>query len=101
MHIEVRVDGKSRCEINEPTGSISTLNLDVTTMMAFVSALTCESCDWQFSQPILSEQAQRERLASTKAFLDRLFLGKTTHYIYIYIDYIFHYRLYIYPSFIA
>lgn len=97
MHIEVRVDGKSRSEINEPTGTISTLNLDVTTMMAFVSALTCESCDWQFSQPILSEQAQRERLASTKAFLDELFHGKITHYTYTYM----HMHTYIYPGFTA
>lgn len=57
----------------------SKLNLDVTTMMAFVSALTCESCDWNFTQQILSEQAQRERLASTKAFLDKLFQGNVPH----------------------
>lgn len=77
MRIDVRINGKSRVEMEELTGTISKLNLDVTTMMAFVSSLTCESCNWKFTQPILSEQAQRERLASTKTFLDELFQGKT------------------------
>ncbi|XP_055305654.1 UPF0415 protein C7orf25 homolog isoform X2 [Sitodiplosis mosellana] len=78
LHIDVRIDGtnKSSGEMNEPIGVNSKLNLDVTTMMAFVSALTCESCDWEFTQKILSEQAHRERSTSTKTFLDELFQGK-------------------------
>lgn len=43
--------------------------------MAFISSLTCESCNWEFDQNILTEQAVRESLFSTKKFLDDLFQG--------------------------
>lgn len=79
MQVVVRINGKLRdqcAEINENNGmNITKLNLDVTTMMAFVSNLTCETCDLSFSQPILNDQACRERVASTKLFLDELFKG--------------------------
>lgn len=81
MQITVRINGKIQDELVEAVekNEITTkLNLDVTTMMAFVSNLTCESCDWLFSQPILNEQACRERKISTKLFLDELFQGKIT-----------------------
>lgn len=54
---------------------IKLLNVDVTTLMAFVSSLTCESCNWEFDLNILTEQAACESLASTKEFLDNLFQG--------------------------
>lgn len=78
MEISVRVDGKDLMEnqsvqVYEP--QITTLNLDVTTMMAFVSSMTCESCNFSFSQPILDEQARRERLVPTKKILDEIFKG--------------------------
>lgn len=55
--------------------SITTLNLDVTAIMAFVSSLTCESCDYQFTHSVLNEQAAKESISSTKQFLDDLFEG--------------------------
>lgn len=62
--------------VSSPQPNIKTLNLDVTTMMAYISALTCESYDWEFDQQILNEQAMRESLSSTKEFLDKQFEGK-------------------------
>lgn len=76
LNIEVRVDGKAVVHKESQIGDIKLLNLDVTTLMAFVSSLTCESCDWEFDQEILTEQAIRESLSSTKEFLDDLFRGK-------------------------
>lgn len=76
MNIVVRINGKSKMESPMSSDTISKLNLDVTTMMAFVSALTCDSCKWKFTQPILADQAKRESLSSTKTFLDEIFQGK-------------------------
>lgn len=71
--IAVRFDGigEPQIEIDE----LKKLNLDVTTMMAFVSNMTCETCNITFKQNILNEQASRERLLSTKNILDKLFQG--------------------------
>lgn len=75
MNIEVRINGKAVSHEESQFIDIKLLNLDVTTLMAFVSSLTCESCDWEFNQKILTEQAVQESLASTKEFLDDLFQG--------------------------
>lgn len=75
MQIGVRVDGHFIRKKEQNDINISKLNLDVTSMMAFISELTCESCDRSFSHPILNEQAKREKITSTKAFLDSLFIG--------------------------
>lgn len=50
-------------------------------MMAFVSSLTCESCNFAFDQPILTQQAERESICPTKKYLDKLFQGKRTSVI--------------------
>lgn len=77
LNIEVRIDGKAVLASHEQEFvDIKTLNLDVTTMMASISSLTCESFDWEFDQSILTEQAIQESLSSTKVFLDELFKGK-------------------------
>lgn len=79
MQILVRVNGKLQnepVETGEGNKIITKLNLDVTAMMAFVSNLTCESCDLVFKQSILSDQACRERRNSTKLLLNKLFQGR-------------------------
>lgn len=77
MQIVVRINGKT---INDIAGqnemNSCRVNLDVTAMMAYCSSLTCESCNWKFKQPILTDQAKREQSKSTKKFLVTLFQGK-------------------------
>ncbi len=54
----------------------SALNLDITAMIAYVSALTNGCADYTFKEPILSDQATWERDRPVKPVLDRLFEGK-------------------------
>lgn len=77
LNIEVRINnlpivGPIACPVPE----ITTLNLDVTAIMAYVSSLTCESYDYQFKHNVLNDQAAKEAISSTKQFLDDLFKGK-------------------------
>lgn len=61
--------------------NITTLNLDVTAIMAYVSSLTCESFDYQFKHNVLNDQAAKEAKSSTKQFLDDLFKSRLySHY---------------------
>lgn len=53
------------------------LNLDVTAMLAYVSALTNGRCNSEFKEPILNQQAEWERERPVKPVLDRLFEGKS------------------------
>lgn len=77
LHIVVRVNGKSINVIHDYTeNNLCNINLDVTAMMAYCSSLTCESCNWKFKQPILTDQAKREQLNSTKKLLNEIFQGK-------------------------
>lgn len=69
----MRINGNG--DLLAESEEINKLNLDVSTMMAFISNMTCEICDITFSQKILNDQARREQLVSTKAFLDELFQG--------------------------
>jgi len=52
------------------------LNLDITAMVAYVSALTNGEAQFNFKEDILSDQASRERSNPAKPFLDQLFEGK-------------------------
>ena len=52
------------------------VNLDITAMIAYVSALTNGRNWFQFSEKILSEQAQWERQKPVKPFLDNIFKDK-------------------------
>lgn len=54
----------------------STLNLDVTTMLAYISSVSNGSANWIFQEPILTEQAEKERQSPLKPVLDNLFMGK-------------------------
>lgn len=79
VNITVRINGRRKdhnVETENDVVYMKKLNLDVTTMMAFVSNLTCETCDCSFKEPILKDQAQREKIAPTKRFLDETFDGK-------------------------
>lgn len=51
------------------------LNLCVTTMMAYVSALTNGGCYKSFAEPLLKQQAEWERMRPLKPLLDGLFQG--------------------------
>ncbi|XP_054266670.1 UPF0415 protein C7orf25 homolog [Macrosteles quadrilineatus] len=52
------------------------LNLCVTTLIAYVSALTNGGCNCNFREPLLQQQAEWERAAPVKPLLDQLFEGK-------------------------
>lgn len=54
---------------------IEKLNLDVTTMLAYVSALTNGS-NFEFADRILAQQSALERTAPVKSMLDKIFEGK-------------------------
>lgn len=56
--------------------NVSTLNLDITTMLAYISSLTNGSTNWSFKEPILTEQAKRERECPLKPVLDKVFESK-------------------------
>nr|CAD7411716.1 unnamed protein product [Timema poppensis] len=52
---------------------IDKLNLDVSTMIAYISALTNGSANFIFCDQILNDQAEQERKEPLKPILDRLF----------------------------
>jgi len=54
----------------------SRLNLDITAMIAYVSALTNGGCNFTFKEPVLCQQAAWEREKPVKTLLDSLFSGK-------------------------
>ncbi|XP_035894477.1 UPF0415 protein C7orf25 homolog [Anopheles stephensi] len=63
-------------EATNPKDEIRLLNVDVTTLIAYCSAMTNGSARWEYKQPLLSEQACWERDKPVKPVLDRLFEGK-------------------------
>ncbi|XP_059489612.1 UPF0415 protein C7orf25 [Neocloeon triangulifer] len=70
-----RVSSKvEKAENNSRT--INRLNLDVSTMVAYVSALTNGRNCYQYKQPLLMQQAEWERARPVKPVLDKLFEGK-------------------------
>lgn len=57
---------------------VETLNLDITTLLAYVSALTNpqpehEGCYWHFPEPLLTEQSKWEVRSPVKPVLDAIF----------------------------
>ena len=66
-------EGSNRIPLDCDT---SRLNLDITAMIAYVSALTNGHADHEFAEPILAEQAAWERERPVKPVLDRLFGNK-------------------------
>lgn len=61
----------------EENPEITTLNLDVTAMMAVVSNMTNGHCNYVFKQEVLTQQCEWEAERPVKPILDRLFEGKT------------------------
>lgn len=55
---------------------IQYLNLDVTTLLAYVSDLTNGGCYFDFDDPCINYQAEQERKEPLKPRLDKLFDGK-------------------------
>lgn len=54
---------------------VDKLNLDVTTMLAYVSAMTNGSSNWEYQEPILTEQASWERKNPVNKILNSIFKG--------------------------
>ena len=54
----------------------STLNLDITAMIAYISALTNGCSNYVFQDQILTDQAKRERSQPVKKELESIFNGK-------------------------
>lgn len=63
----------------ENINKIDKLNLDVTTLLAYVSSLTNGS-NFEFADRILAQQSALERSAPVKAMLDKIFEGNTTNH---------------------
>lgn len=77
LGIEVRINGEFKSkQTHDDECNITKLNLDVTTIMAYISSLTCGNYNWEFNEPILTEQAIKESLNPVKIHLDELFQGK-------------------------
>lgn len=58
------------------TSHISKVNLDVSAMLAYVSSVTNGSCDkYEFSVPVLAQQAEWECKRPVKPILDEFFKG--------------------------
>lgn len=53
------------------------LNLDVTTMLAYVSELSNGGSNWKFNEKLLNEQADQERKEPIKPILDKFFDRKS------------------------
>ncbi|XP_036344864.1 UPF0415 protein C7orf25 homolog [Rhagoletis pomonella] len=66
----------SDCDQSADVLNVSTLNIDITTLLAYISNVCNGSCNWTFQEPILTEQAEKERQAPLKPLLDNLFEGK-------------------------
>lgn len=54
---------------------VSKFNLDITTLIAYVSSLTNGGCHYEFKEPVLKQQAEWERLRPVKPILDKIFEG--------------------------
>lgn len=58
--------------------NVKRLNLGVTTLIAYVSALTNDGCHHDFQSDILKKHAEWERARPVKPILDKLFSGNIT-----------------------
>lgn len=66
----------SECDDSADISNVSTLNIDITTLLAYISNVCNGSCNWSFREGILTEQAEKERQTPLKPVLDNLFKGK-------------------------
>lgn len=64
----------------EMVKDVDTLNLDITTLLAYVSNLSNGSTNWEFLESILTDQARAEEKHPVKPILDELFKGDIIYY---------------------
>nr|XP_036224889.1 UPF0415 protein C7orf25 homolog isoform X1 [Bactrocera oleae] len=82
--VELQEIGVEIASIAEPSESddgadisnVTTLNIDITTLLAYISNVCNGSCNWLFREGILTEQAEKERQTPLKPVLDNLIKGK-------------------------
>lgn len=70
-----------KIDLEKQLEGVETLNLDITTLLAYVSALTNpgsadEGFCWQFKEPLLTEQAKWEARSPVKPLLDAIFKNR-------------------------
>lgn len=75
MGIDVRINGISDKKSLLDSVEITKLNVDITTLLAYVSAQSNGSNNWEFKDPVLTQQAARERTNPVKPFLEKTFEG--------------------------
>lgn len=74
--ITVLVQQTSQPVPRTETATVRKLNLDITTLIAYVSAMTNGSSHWEYNEPLLTEQARWEREKPIKPLLEDLFKDK-------------------------
>ncbi|XP_066596080.1 UPF0415 protein C7orf25 homolog isoform X2 [Prorops nasuta] len=67
-------DVLSKVEMN--SSQVNLLNLDVSTLLAYVSNMTNGYAYFIYREPLLTQQAEYERVQPVKPILDQLFKGK-------------------------
>ena len=68
--------GLSDLSSNINSTDIGIVNLDVSTLLAYVSNMTNGHANFVYREPLLTDQAEWERSRPVKPFLDKLFEGK-------------------------
>ncbi|XP_023169819.1 UPF0415 protein C7orf25 homolog [Drosophila hydei] len=83
LHDELKEMGVQTASLEDPDLDLdqyatlsNELNLDVTTLLAYVSALSNGGCHYVFKEPLLTEQAEKERESPVKPILDKIFKDK-------------------------
>lgn len=74
-HIEDQCIEQNECRDSDDT-DIDKINLDVSAMIAYTSSLTNGHCNYIYKVPVLTQQAEWERVRPVKPILDELFRGK-------------------------
>lgn len=72
---------RSSPKVEKQLEGVTTLNLDITTLLAYVSALTNpepvhKGFYWEFKEPLLTEQSKWEESGPVKPLLDAIFIGR-------------------------
>lgn len=65
-------------ENEDVKNDVEILNLDISTMLAYISELSNGGYNWIFKEKILTKQAENERKNPVKIILDKIFEGLVT-----------------------
>lgn len=76
---EITIEAESEGSVNE---QYTKLNLDITTLIAYVSELTNGVSFFNFKEPLLTEQNNHERKQRVKPILDQFFDKGRQHFIF-------------------